>query len=241
MKRQSLLIAAACLTCLAACVFAAEPWKSKDYEKWSSKEVEQILNNSPWAKLISAPRSPYLNGDGLETGASVRIGSSPNSGNGPLPDDSGTRMQNGFILRWNSSLTVRRALYRQAVLKGADPAAASQAYLDDRPDDLELVMINAAETLLPPNDTPTLMEEAYLEFQPSKIRLSPTTAKVSEMVDAHGHRGYVFSFPKQRQDGKSIIPDGTTSVVFHMHIGPVILMTAFKPVEMIGAEGPDVL
>ena len=241
MKRRICPIAAAVLLCVSVCLSAAEPWKSKDYEKWSSKEVEQILNNSPWAKLISAPRSPYLNGDAPETDASIRIGGSQNSGNGPLPQDETGKTQNAFILRWNSSLTIRRALYRQAILKGSDADAATQAYLQDLPDDLELVMINAAESLLPPSDTPRLVEQTYLEFEPSKVRVSPTTARVSEIVDARGHRGYVFWFPKQRTDGKPIIPDETTSVVFHMNIGPVILVTAFKPAEMIGAEGPDVL
>jgi hypothetical protein len=241
MKRRICVIAAAMAVCVSACLAATEPWKSKDYEKWSSKEVERILNDSPWAKLISAPRSPYLNGDSPETGASARIGGSTDNAGSALPDGSGTRMKNGFILRWNSSLTIRRALYRQAVLKGSDPAAASQAYLDERPDDLDLVMINAAESLLPPNDAPTLMDDAYIEFQPSKIRVSPSAASVSEMVDARGHRGYVFSFPKKSQDGKSIIPDGTMNIVFRMHIGPVILITAFKPAEMIGADGPDLL
>lgn len=241
MKRRVNVIAAVASLCLAACVFAAEPWKSKDYEKWTSRDVERILSSSPWAHLIGAPRTPYTNGDIPDAGASARVSSGkPASGTDPLHAGDSSE-ENGFILRWNSSITIRRALYRQAVLKGTDPEAAKESYLGEADtDDYELVLISAAETILPWDDTRTLKQEAYLEFDPSKARVSPAAAKVQEMVDAHGHRGFAFWFPKRLEGGAPAIPEGTTNVVFHMHIGPTNLFTAFKPAEMIGADGPDV-
>lgn len=234
MRRRETVLVAAFLASVAACVFAAEPWKSKDYEKWTSKEVEKILNDSPWAHQMTSPHAPHEGGAVAEAGGST-------TGNDPLhAQDSTSRTENGFILRWNSSNTVRRALYRQAVLKGTDPAAAKESYLDEADtDDYQLVLISAAKTILPWNDTQPIKQEAYLEFEPSKTRVSPATAKVEEMVDARGHRGFAFWFPKQT-DGKATIPEGTVSVVFHMHIGSSTLVAAFKPGEMIGADGPDV-
>ena len=62
LREGSPLGTAGAIALLAICVFATEPWKNADYEKWSAKDVDRILNNSPWAKQITIPYSSYLNG-----------------------------------------------------------------------------------------------------------------------------------------------------------------------------------
>ena len=33
-------------------VFASDPWKSKEAAEWSDKDIQQVLNHSPWAKEV---------------------------------------------------------------------------------------------------------------------------------------------------------------------------------------------
>ena len=37
---------------LAGTVLAADAWRAKDYKQWDSKDVDKILNDSPWVKVV---------------------------------------------------------------------------------------------------------------------------------------------------------------------------------------------
>src|ERR1700683_1767932 len=36
---------------------ASDPWKAKPYSQWDANEVRKVLNDSPWAKLVTVPAS----------------------------------------------------------------------------------------------------------------------------------------------------------------------------------------
>ena len=52
-------------------LFAAEPWKNKDYTQWTDDEINKVLTDSPWAKEMTvAPQgSGYGRGAGLDSRA----------------------------------------------------------------------------------------------------------------------------------------------------------------------------
>ena len=37
-----------------AALYSSDSWDKKPFPQWSEKDVERILNNSPWAKSVSA-------------------------------------------------------------------------------------------------------------------------------------------------------------------------------------------
>jgi hypothetical protein len=234
--RRKIALAAGAVACLAVCVFASEPWKNADYEKWSAKDVDRILNNSPWAKQITIPYSPYLNGDSPETDQQIKIGKAgdPSGADSQLYHASGT-----FTLRWNSALTLRRALYREAVLKGLGTDYASQRYLINDEENIDLVMIPTGQTLLPPTEATGLRRETYLELKPSGRKIYAVIAETRMWVDARDSRGYFFAFPQRLKDETPSIPKDTTEISFFAQLGVRKFEAKFKVAEMMMGEGAD--
>src|SRR5262245_12100097 len=37
----------------AACLWAADFWQSKPFTEWNEKEMKRMLENSPWARMVS--------------------------------------------------------------------------------------------------------------------------------------------------------------------------------------------
>ena len=218
-------------------VWATEPWKNADFEKWSAKDVDRILNNSPWAKQITVPYTPYLNGDSPETDQQIKIGKAGD------PSGVATRriyQPNGtFTLRWNSALTLRRALYREAVLRGLGTDYASQRYLINDEENIDLVMIPTGQTLLPPTEPIALRRETYLELKPSGQKIYTVIAETRSWIDARDNRGYCFAFPQRLKDGTPSIPKDVTEIIFFTQVGVRRFEARFRPAEMMMGEGAD--
>jgi hypothetical protein len=236
LKRKAILAASA-FGLLAVCVWATDPWKNPDYEKWLAKDVDKILNNSPWAKQITVPYSPYLNGDSPETDQQIKIGS------GRDPSGVAARQiyqPNGtYTLRWNSALTLRRALYREAVLKGLGTDYASQRYLINDEENMDLVMIPTGQTFLPPTEPIALRRETYLELKPSGQKIYTVIAETRSWVDARDTRGYFFAFPQRQKDGTPTIGKDVTEIDFFTQVGVRIFQAKFRPSEMMLGDGAD--
>jgi hypothetical protein len=235
--KRKVILAAAALALLAVCVWATEPWKNADFEKWSAKDVDRILNDSPWAKQITIPYTPYLNGDSPETDQRIKIGSGRDpSGiaNEQLYHPNGT-----FALRWNSALTLRRALYREAVLRGLGADYASQRYLINDEENMDLVLIPTGQTLLPPTEPIALRRETYLELKPSGKKIYAVIAETRSWVDARDNQGYFFAFPQRQKDGTPTIAKDVTEIVFFTQVGVRKFEAKFRPAEMMMGEGAD--
>jgi len=150
-RKHTLGFALAASAC-AALLFAAEPWKSKDYTQWSDDDINKVLTDSPWAKEINiAPqRSSYGRPGGMgRRGGGFGMpggypggypgggggypgggGGYPNGGGGGYPNGSGGAGGNqtamNLTLRWDSALPVQQALKRQ----GASSADEAKAVAD---------------------------------------------------------------------------------------------------------------
>jgi hypothetical protein len=113
---------ASCLVLVAAAMLCAAslPWKNTDPQKWSSRDVNQILNNSPWSQPVAAafalaedntpPPPPAI--DAPQAGMP-----SPHNGSTDGRWDGGVSRvnRNGppsleVTVRWDSALPVRLAL-----------------------------------------------------------------------------------------------------------------------------------
>jgi hypothetical protein len=106
-SRRSLIVSA-----LAACACAAKPpefWNTEDPGNWSSAEIQQLLNASPWAKPVNL----HLPGSGPNPGTTRPAGRSGrysrNSGPITAPDPGLSPNFQGTV-RWASAKPIQLAL-----------------------------------------------------------------------------------------------------------------------------------
>ena len=143
MHRNQLLGIAFAGTACAVILFAAEPWKNKDYTQWTDDEINKVLTDSPWAKemTVGQQRSGYPGrgggmgrrggGFGLPGGGGYPGGGGgyPGGGGGgggyPRGGGAGQAPMN-ITVRWDSALPVQQALKRQ----GASSADEAKAVAD---------------------------------------------------------------------------------------------------------------
>jgi hypothetical protein len=104
----------------AAVVSAAAAW-DKPFTEWSDRDVEKVLNDSPWAGKASLTHE--------------REGGS----NAPVPDWK-------LIVSVRSALPVRQALVRQALGAKVAPPPEAQAYLTNPPARYALAIGNIARS-----------------------------------------------------------------------------------------------
>jgi hypothetical protein len=122
-------------------LFAAEPWV-KDPAKWSDKDIQRILNDSPWAKKLMVPNGVSLYQENGETERGVMsdaragsrgMGGAPvgggnmgdGFGGGGVPQDNGPAGRLNIddidlVIRWQSAAPVQAALLRASAMPVID-------------------------------------------------------------------------------------------------------------------------
>lgn len=131
---------------LAASLWAADFWQSKTFADWSDKDVQKMLDSSPWAKSVSVPADVVAPSGGGKRGSGGRsnmgeIGN-PDAGRpNPMEDQPGVSA-NGrvrgadadpgatstaitLMVRWESALPMREARVRAKY--GAEAATSAEA------------------------------------------------------------------------------------------------------------------
>jgi hypothetical protein len=101
---------------LAAGPFAAAPrefWNETDPSRWTPEEIEQMLNDSPWAKRASISLHDSAPGFGAPNlggiSRSGRIGGTARGGTSKAPDADSGKVTFQAVIRWESARPVRAA------------------------------------------------------------------------------------------------------------------------------------
>ncbi len=117
-----------------SCLIAAEPWGHKDPAKWTEKDIQRVLSDSPWAQQASAvfslaaedpPPAPPPISPAAQAGLGV-----PNSGvrwDGGVGRSRGPDPTLNVLVRWDSALPVREALSRAGKDVQSSPVAERAA------------------------------------------------------------------------------------------------------------------
>jgi hypothetical protein len=152
MKKLTLLS----FTCLLACVAslsAADFWVSKPYTDWTSKELQKMMNDSPWSHRVDVELSVRMpNISAQSEGGGGRKGKGGGGGeiatadggqgagadlNGPRGGGAGAGAPDGpvtqtmpIMLVWQSALPVKQALAKAKFGSEAATSADAKAYLD---------------------------------------------------------------------------------------------------------------
>jgi hypothetical protein len=253
--RKTILISSAVLV-LAALVFAAnDAWK-KPYQQWDQKDVRKILDDSPWAKVVqidanwknskdapdnSAPSGPAASapaGGGKMGGQSP--GAYPSGGGGtPAASGSDTAAQASFVIRWVSSLTLRRAAARNAELAGQLKPEDAEKELAQPVDIYGIALVGPDMRPFQSADDDTLVKSAALIEKKTKQKISPTKVQVSRAPDGKRIQSVVFVFPRKMDNGEPTIAPDAKSVEFSCSLNGVKFHVDFDLSKMQGNEGRD--
>ena len=214
MKARPIASAAIVLLC-AGLLWAQKAWEKKPYTEWTQREVNQVLQESPWA------RSALLQGYILvDTPAAAAAG-------GPR-----------VLARWESALTVRRALVRREELAGRAGGEAAAEYLATTPPSHVLMMFGPplASRSFQNLTEEVARESSYLELVGSKQKIKPVAVRL--------HRRGIelaaleFHFPREIE-GKPVLGPEQKKVGFYCGMGSAWFSTEFDLTKMVRDGQPD--
>ena len=161
-------------------LLAADSWRKKPYTAWDDKDIQKILNDSPWAREVNV----IISGRGEEARSSSPV-AGVGGGSGRGSEGMGGRGNTGMggagsaaptfslVVRLVSALPVRQAMMRARYgdKVGSSPEAAKVL---STPDNYYVVAL--AGLRRPPGDVQAIKEKSALRvkgkepFEPVQVR-----------------------------------------------------------------------
>ncbi|HIN10152.1 MAG TPA: hypothetical protein EYM63_00880 [Acidobacteria bacterium] len=192
-----------------AVLAAADFWEETEFTAWSDKDVEQMMNDSPWAKRLTVrfPRTPRESRGGRFGG--FRPGTST--------------PQTRLVIQWQSAQPIRQAMVRGRIEQGGTVDPEAQVFLDQSAPGYVVVVTGLPGQFgrLTPE---ALMAEARLERK-GKSPIVPAQAQPQR-----AERGVtiVYLFPK---DDAIVLED--KEVEFITEVGDVTIKKKFTLEDMV--------
>ena len=192
-----------------AVLAAADFWEETEFTAWSDKDVEQMMNDSPWAKRLTVrfPRTPRESRGGRFGG--FRPGTST--------------PQTRRVIQWQSAQPIRQAMVRGQIEQGGTVDPEAQVFLDQSSPGYVVVVTGLPGQFgrLTPE---ALMAEARLERK-GKSPIVPAQAQPQR-----AERGVtiVYIFPK---DDAIVLED--KEVEFITEVGDVTIKKKFTLEDMV--------
>jgi hypothetical protein len=128
-ERSGLGSLALAVCCVMAYAGEKDFWITKPYTQWNAREVEKLLNNSPWSKSVTISLGMMTGGRGEGGGGAAGMGDDSDGGGmgggtrrvaRNTPDGSITARTGELIITWYSQI-VRHAMARSITLRNPDP------------------------------------------------------------------------------------------------------------------------
>jgi hypothetical protein len=227
----------------AAAAFAGDVWKDKPYDSWDEKDVQKILNDSPWAKRVEfAPTPGWTSADpsltvGQEGGGGSIADKSGRRGGGAPDGPAGSRAA-VYVVRWYSSRTIREGIVRSAELRGTAPAEASKP-LASTPENYQIMLIGTDLGAFGQTTGDALQKVTYLELKKTKEKVAPSKVTIVKGDDARRIVGVVYEFPKKAATGEPTIAADEKDVDFVTQAGKSSLKFHFEIAKMSDKQGTD--
>jgi len=251
MRKTSIAVTA--LLAAAAIAWAGgDPWKTKSMDQWTDKDITEILQTSPWAKVNVPTQGAGTRPDGMapasgSTGiagsksdtAHVAAGRDPQQNGGSEKQDSAAANSATYSIFWWSSRTIRAASMRKAVLKGTMTEADAEKTVANVPDDYMLLVQGTNLQIFQHRGEQAFEKAAYLQLKKTKQKIYPTKVAFLKSPDESTVTGVVFYFPKKGAGDEPTIAPDEKEVDFYLQMGDAKLYTYFDPRKMVDSKGED--
>ncbi|HZE80117.1 MAG TPA: hypothetical protein VE604_04395 [Candidatus Polarisedimenticolia bacterium] len=242
-KRVGALFALA-LASVAALAISSEPWKDKEYKSWTQDEVQKILYESPWVKMVEVS-APWLKGR-LQylTPLPADCDGRPDMNRG---DRTPTSWQLGgnesiviYQVTWQSARTVRAAKLRESILCGRGNAERGEEMLEEQPDHYIITIHSPDMTPFKGVDEDGLAKASTLWAKKTSKKISPESVIIGRYGNNNGAPYMLtFKFPRRSDNGEPTIANDEKEVEFASQIGKFSLKAKFQMQKMTVKGGPD--
>jgi hypothetical protein len=248
MKNLRLLAFPVAAGAFAVSLLAADFWQSKPFTDWNDKDVQKMLQSSPWSK----PFSVALAGGGNGSTAGRRAGTG-NSGSSnptaPIGGPAGTADQSGLgrykggdsgaeggpgglptinmTVRWQSAMPVREAIVKAKYGNEAGTSAEAKKALEERVDHYIISIGGLPKTAL--QGDPDELKKQMLAQATLAIKGRDPIKPVDFMTGNVGPTAEVmFAFPKSTP-----ITEDDKEVEFSVRIGDFNIRQKFRLKDML--------
>ena len=248
---RKLILGGLGISLLAAVALAGgDPWK-KPFGEWTDKDINTILQTSPWAKASIQPQGAWRP-DGMTqaTGSGGVAGSSSDLSHvssGATTDKPGGAEKNAaaaaanatYSVFWWSSRTIRAASMRKQVLKGTMTEADAEKAVGVSPDEYMILVQSTSMYIFQQRGEKAFESVAYLQAKKTKAKVSPSHVAFLRGPDGQSVTGAVFYFPKKGANGEATISADEKEIDFYLRVGDAKLLTYFEPKKMVDSQGED--
>ncbi len=253
MVRKAISSVAVLLVAASLIWASGDPWKSKPYQQWDSKDIQKVFNDSPWSKVLQAGNpltsakgsggdNPEETMNAANRNLVTRPGQDPHgsqsvaSGAGVPSDAPGQWL---YVFRWVSSRTIRAAALRKDVLSGQrkDEDIAKEVAVP-----LDTYQILVAGTYMgafQSADEAKLKSVTFLQTKRKKEKIAPSEVKIERGPDGKTVQSVVFSFPKTSSTGEPTISPDEKGADFSTSAGGQKIGTSFDFSKMEDSQGRD--
>jgi hypothetical protein len=255
-------IASLAVLILATLAWATDAWK-KPYQQWDKKDVQKILDDSPWAKIVrvpatwegsmaeptapqpqqpqgsAAPSSGAGGGSRPGMGGSGAAGGPPSGGmqSGGVQPAAETP-QAAFVVRWLSAHTMREALVRNAVLNGQMNQSQADTQLAQQSTAYQIMITGPQMVPFEQSTEETVKNAALLQLKKSKQKIQPEKVEFQRSPDGSKVTAVIIAFPVTMGGQPTIGPDAR-GAEFSVTLGRTRIQTSFDFSKMEGAQGRD--
>ena len=224
----------------AVLLWAGDPWKEKRYTEWGEEDVEKVLQNSPWARMVRMPRASASgelpgSGTGDPRAEAGRGGGDPSRGARGVP--SGRSSRAFYVVQWRSSLTVRQALVRQEQLRGEPDPEEVERFLARPPEYYVILLFGPNMKGFQKLSEETVREATRLESRVSKLKSAPE--KVEFVRQKERIVAVQFLFRHQVGDQPLIGPE-EKKVRFSYRLKGISIRADFDLRKMVREDGRDI-
>ena len=144
-----------------------------------------------------------------------------------------------FLIRWNSSHTIREALARNALLHNRMTESEASNFVGQSPPAYEILFSGSDMSPFAALNEQELKSDVYLEARQSKQKVSPAGVSIRRTPDNRRVILILFSFPHQTAEGRLIITSKDKEVEFVCKMKKFDLKADFDLHKMKSSKGLD--
>ncbi len=237
------------LLLLSGCLWAADVWQTKPFTEWTDKDLQKIINNSPWAHSFTLPTGGGpadfdSGGGGGGRGGRGGGGADQDSAPAPISETSGRSGRGGgsggppvpssaggvsleIVARWQSALPLKQAFVRMKYGAEGVSSAAAKEVLDRDDGSYVIILSGPLRALLrgTPDELKAGLMGATTLSARGKAAIKPSDLQVNTTQKT---QEVIFAFPKTTP---FTVEDKEIDLI--TKLGALPIKYKFKPKEMV--------